>query len=106
MLNLKLKETIESTLTAEERTFAMEQLLKEEETRIHHVEKELARLRELQVKFDHSCFSYAMKYFNVVILVRAMDWIQILSWSMPKVAKVLAFLVRNGKECVHPAVNL
>ena len=49
MLNLRLKETIESTMTAEERAFAMEQLLKEEETRIHQVEKELARLREIQV---------------------------------------------------------
>lgn len=49
MLNMKLKETIESTMTAEERAFAMEQLLKEEEARIHQVEKELARLREIQV---------------------------------------------------------
>ncbi len=51
MLNEKLKETIESTMTAEERAFAMEQLLKEEEDRIHRVANELARLREIQVCF-------------------------------------------------------
>ena len=39
-------------MTAEERAFAMEQLLKEEEVRIHQVEKELARLREIQVCFN------------------------------------------------------
>ena len=49
MLNMRLKETIESTMTAEERAFAMEKLLKEEEARILQVEKELARLREIQV---------------------------------------------------------
>ena len=37
-------------MTAEERAFAMEELLKEEEARIHQVEKELARLREIQVR--------------------------------------------------------
>ena len=49
LLSFKLKETTESTMSAEERAFRMEELLKEEENRIHEVQKELARLREIQV---------------------------------------------------------
>jgi predicted transcriptional regulator len=60
MLNQRLKETIESTMTAEERAFAMEQLLKEEEARIHQVEKELARLREIQVCLNSGKLAISM----------------------------------------------
>ena len=38
-------------MTAEERAFRMEELLKQEESRIHEVEKELSRLREIQVTY-------------------------------------------------------
>ena len=41
----------DETLTAEEKAQQMDMLLKEEEARIYDVEKQLARLRETQVKF-------------------------------------------------------
>ena len=39
----------DETLTAEEKAQMMDMLLKEEETRIYDVEKQLSRLRETQV---------------------------------------------------------
>ena len=48
-LRHQLKIVTDETLTAEEKAQRMDMLLKEEETRIYDVEKQLARLRETQV---------------------------------------------------------
>ena len=50
-LREQLKIVTDETLTAEEKAQRMDMLLKEEEARIYDVEKQLARLRETQVKF-------------------------------------------------------
>ena len=50
-LRHQLKIVTDETLTAEEKAQRMDMLLKEEETRIYDVEKQLARLRETQVTF-------------------------------------------------------
>ena len=50
-LREQLKIVTDETLTAEEKAQQMDMLLKEEEARIYDVEKQLARLRETQVKF-------------------------------------------------------
>lgn len=50
-LQEQLKIVTDETLTAEEKAQRMDMLLKEEEARIYDVEKQLARLRETQVKF-------------------------------------------------------
>lgn len=49
-LREQLKIVTDETLTAEEKAQQMDMLLKEEEARIYDVEKQLARLRETQVK--------------------------------------------------------
>ena len=41
-------------MTAEERAQAMDELLKQEEVHIHEVEKELEKLREIQVNIATS----------------------------------------------------
>lgn len=45
----QLKIVTDETLTSEEKAQRMDMLLKEEESRIYDVEKQLARLRETQV---------------------------------------------------------
>ena len=45
----QLKAVADSTLSAEDRAYRLEEVLKKEEDRIHEVEKELNRLREKQV---------------------------------------------------------
>lgn len=48
-LRKQLKIVTDETLTSEEKAQRMDMLLKEEESRIYDVEKQLARLRETQV---------------------------------------------------------
>ena len=50
----------DETLTAEEKAQRMDMLLKEEEARIYDVEKQLARLREIQVKFLSSGITFSV----------------------------------------------
>ena len=45
----QLKIAADTKLSAEDRAYRLEEVLKNEETRIHEVEKELHRLREKQV---------------------------------------------------------
>ena len=45
----QLKIVADTTLSAEDRAYRLEEVLKKEEDRIHEVEKELNRLREKQV---------------------------------------------------------
>ena len=51
-----MKMAADTTLSAEDRAYRLEEVLKDEETRIHEVEKELNRLREKQVCGFRYCF--------------------------------------------------
>lgn len=59
-LREQLKIVTDETLTAEEKAQRMDMLLKEEEARIYDVEKQLARLREIQVKFLSSGITFSV----------------------------------------------
>lgn len=45
----QMKLAADTTLSAEDRAYRLEEVLKNEENRIHEIEKELSRLRETQV---------------------------------------------------------
>lgn len=65
-LREQLKIVTDETLTAEEKAQQMDMLLKEEEARIYDVEKQLARLRETQVKFMH-CWASRISIMVIMI---------------------------------------
>ena len=63
-LREQLKIVTDETLTAEEKAQQMDMLLKEEEARIYDVEKQLARLRETQVKSLLSFKNFYYGYYD------------------------------------------
>ena len=60
LMQEELKRSTQKTLSAEERAQQMDQMLSDEEARIAQLEKEMAALREKQVRMTLSMHPYTL----------------------------------------------